>query len=392
MKLYTKLVLLLILNVASILCQMEIPITKKHTSNDFNTLKMIDFQNKINESRSKFGRPMMFNSIDLLNVMAEQYSGPISVGSPAQSFNVVFDTGSANLWIPSVECTSSTCKSKHQYSHKNSSDWNNEGTPIEIHYGTGSVVGYLSKDTVNMGGIEGKSVVFGEATEMAPFFQSAKAMDGILGLAFQTISQAHVVPVFEQFYNQGLITENQFGFYLSDKPNAEGSKLFIGAANKDYYVGDLNWVNLAKKDYWSINVSKITTDGEDVTPETHSSGFVGIMDSGTSLIVANPDLVTAWNIPAIANYKCPSNFDAFPTIGLEIGGVEYELTPQQYIIKLGNQCVVGIQSGMIGNVQMIIGDTFMKYYYTQFDYAKNRLGIAKAVAHNNLKETVALDN
>ena len=33
-----------------------------------------------------------------------QYYGPIQVGG--QSFNVIFDTGSSNLWIPAVNCAS----------------------------------------------------------------------------------------------------------------------------------------------------------------------------------------------------------------------------------------------------------------------------------------------
>ena len=79
-----------------------------------------------------------------------QYYGSISIGTPPQSFQVIFDTGSSNLWVPKVGCTHCGIpffsKPKSKYDHVQSSSYQADGKYFENWCLFGKVSGYFSED------------------------------------------------------------------------------------------------------------------------------------------------------------------------------------------------------------------------------------------------------
>merc|ERR1712136_518436 len=58
-------------------------------------------------------------NITIENSQDLSYYGMISVGTPRQSFEVVYDTGSSNLWVPNAQAQQGGCNVKHVYDHFN---------------------------------------------------------------------------------------------------------------------------------------------------------------------------------------------------------------------------------------------------------------------------------
>ncbi|CAI8042215.1 Cathepsin D [Geodia barretti] len=233
----------------------------------------------------------------LTNYQDLYYYGNISIGTPVQNFTVIFDTGSSNLWVPSAECDPSdrACQIHHKYYHNRSSTYVKNGEKFSIQYGTGSLSGFLSQDTVTISGIKVKNQIFGEATEQPGSTFIDDKFDGILGMGWPAIAVDKVAPVFQNMVAQGLVAKPVFGFYLDrdDETGELGGELILGGTDPTHYIGSLEYVPLSEETYWQFKMGGITINQQS-TP-CCSGGCNAIADTGTSIIVGPSDEIKKLN-------------------------------------------------------------------------------------------------
>ncbi|EDV91898.1 lysosomal aspartic protease [Drosophila grimshawi] len=332
---------------------------------------------ELSHLRAKYGLPTGIRAVtdeELSNSMNMAYYGAITIGTPPQSFEVLFDSGSSNLWVPSNTCTSTACEVHNQYDSSASSTYQSNGESFSIQYGTGSLSGFLSTDTVDINGLSVTSQTFAEATdEPGTNFNNAN-FDGILGMGYQTISQDDVVPVFYNMVSQGLVDQSVFSFYLAraGTSTTDGGELIFGGSDSSLYSGDLTYVPVSQEGYWQFTMDSATADGNSLCDDCQA-----IADTGTSLIVAPANayelLNEILNVDDEGLVDC-STISSLPVITFNIGGTNFDLSPSAYIIQSDGECQSSFQ--YMGTDFWILGDVFIGQYYTEFDLGNNRVGFA----------------
>ncbi|XP_010549203.1 PREDICTED: aspartic proteinase A1-like isoform X2 [Tarenaya hassleriana] len=231
----------------------------------------------------------------LKNYLDAQYYGVISVGTPPQEFDVIFDTGSSNLWVPSSKCYFSlACYFHSKYKSGKSSTYTENGKSCQIRYGSGSISGFFSQDNVKVGDLVVKDQEFIEATREGSLTFLIAKFDGIVGLGFQEISVGNAVPLWYNMVNQELVKEQVFSFWLNRDPDAEtGGEIVFGGVDSKHFKGNHTYVPVTTKGYWQFELG-------DILVGNSSTGFceqgcAAIMDSGTSLLAGPTTVITQIN-------------------------------------------------------------------------------------------------
>jgi len=325
--------------------------------------------------------------VDIDDFQNAQYYGPISIGTPPQNFNVVFDTGSSNLWVPSKQCNlmNIACRTHSKYDSSKSTTYTANGTAFAIRYGSGSLTGISSQDTVTVGSVSVPNLLFAEAKAEPGVAFVAAHFDGILGFGFPEISVNGMNPFFQAALASGAIKEPKFAFYL-ESSGTTGGELTLGGVDESKYTGTVTYTPITIRGYWQFSVSAISVGGSSFAGETKAIADTGTSllaipkASLTSLLATFPSGVVTPLIKGEYTVQC-SRSSELPDLSFTIGGQAFTLAPADYVLSVEGECLLGIMGIDVPAPRgplWILGDVFLRKYYTIFDYGNAQIGFATA--------------
>lgn len=357
------------------------------------------------------------------------YATPVSVGSPAQEFLVVADTGSQDFVLFDRSCRG--CEGHPAFDNTRSSTFQPTSTPMYEAYGTGEASGIWALDRVEMGGYFVNDQPIGElkapsfppppptslsqphGTELGQGKVSAIAiaiaradtvalvtegsvakymgseLSGIMGLGVPSISlqgpngPAMKAPSpFWMTVAETVWTDKEFGVFLArtntdpssymisnnmaEITNDNGGVLTLGGLNTSLFVGDMHYMEANTTYWWQLPMEAFMVNGKRFIVDKAPT----VIDTGSTAIMMPDDAVRAFHaqIPGSqepADGQWVIPCDTKATASFFFGGTQYSIQTADIL----RGAVASDPSYCLSNVgpgAWLLGAAFMKNVYTAF--------------------------
>eukprot|EP00932_Pfiesteria_piscicida_P012399 SRR837773.2377.p2 GENE.SRR837773.2377~~SRR837773.2377.p2 ORF type:complete len:404 (-),score=166.81 SRR837773.2377:52-1194(-) len=343
------------------------------------------------------------------------------VGTPEQTFTVVFDTGSGHFIVPSAKCESEACKVHRRYNRTASSsaeDIDHDGNKVEdaseerdqvsVAFGTGEIIGEFSRETVCFSppgaaaaGAElpplctRVRVVF--ATEMTEEPFSAFEFDGVLGLGLESLALDPEFSFMGQITRLNKHMDSYFGVFVSHLDEVS-SQITFGGHDPRRVAGEMQWTEVHKPElgYWQLRLRAIYVSGEPLEL-CQDGGCVAIADTGTSLLgvpkqaAQHVHWLLARNVEGDpGELDCRSQTG--PEIVFDLGGFNLTLGAEDYSRPAGLRVITNAtnetqficraqllpvdEGPALGDKAWILGEPVLRKYYSAYDWGRSRIGFA----------------
>jgi cathepsin D len=315
----------------------------------------------------------------LTDAEEDLWFGTITVGNPPQTFTVDFDTGSSDTFLPAVGCDE-TCDGHTLYDTAASSTAVNTTDPFFLQFGAGNATGFIFTDTLTVSGLTAQSQAIGASNHYSVEFELDEfPPDGLVGMAFPSLSVFGENPLFSTLVDQGTVPP-VFGVRLTDT----GSELLLGGVDTDLFTGAFRNVSLIEEDFYAVALQALEVNNEVIA--TVNGIFPAIVDTGTTLLIGDdqgveilysaiPGARDASAILGPGFFTVPCN--RIPTVGVTVGGQSFNVAPDIFNLGVleGNLCVGGVVSSE-GIPFWVLGDIFLRNFYAVFDQGNALVGFA----------------
>ncbi|KAF9449184.1 acid protease [Macrolepiota fuliginosa MF-IS2] len=335
------------------------------------------------------------------------YLGTVSIGTPPQSFNVVLDTGSSDLWVADstcIGCPSGTPLYDATKSSSNKAASSSSSAQTTIKYGSGEVSGTIGSEAVSMGGFNIQNQVFLQVDKVTQDLVD-NTLSGIMGLAFDTIASTQSTPFWQALSDGGQLTNKEMAFWLNRLKDDQGATdaafggvFTLGGTNSSLFSGDIDFVNMpgTQRSFWLLTTTAVTVQGKNIQVSGGPQSLAAI-DTGTTLVGGpSADVSNIWaavpgsqeigaQMPGFWAFPCNTNIQ----VSMAFGGKSWPINPTDMnlgaIDRTGQLCVGGIfdlslgsniEAGS-GNPSWVVGDTFLKNVYSVFRADPPSIGFAQ---------------
>ncbi|CAD8121251.1 unnamed protein product [Paramecium sonneborni] len=316
-----------------------------------------------------------YNMTDFQNI---QFYGLINIGKPSQKFTVLFDTGSGELWVPSIVCID--CQGYNRFDPFESQTINQTDYKIMIKYGAGNVYGLVVEDFVGIpnSNISSFMPIILILKEEISFLVS----DGIMGL----MRDQRIPNIFDVSYKQGDLNNSIFVIQLNQNPIQ--SRIYYNISQEKLNNGT-TWINQTNELFWTLPIDEIQVSDQ-IFPSQKQWKYA-ILDSGTPALILSEEVYeyVINQLLRVCQKKlgiifCPCNPNEqqqqlMPNITIISNQVSFQISYKSYIADTNlenGQCQIalGTTRDKEGINFLLFGSTFFFNYIIIFDKENNRLG------------------
>jgi len=253
---------------------------------------------------------------------------------------------------------------------------NGQRDSVTITFGTGEMTGIFVRDNVCIGTICAMTN-FITATKESDDPFSLVPFDGVLGLALPQLAEDTSFSLVDSMVKAGVLKKNLFSVYFA-KGETSQSEITFGDIRQQRVSSEIIWAPINNPGYWQVEIQDIALNEKALGLCTKRCQIAA--DTGTSLLAGPTSMVDKLVRKLNVASDC-SNYDSLPTLGFILGNATLELNNVDYVDRSPDGCALTFMPLDIPPPRgplFILGDPFLRKYYTVYDRERLRLGFAVA--------------